>query len=651
MIQHLLHITGIELEGKTRLFPDGVSWTLRKGMNAIVGGTGLGKTTLANAALFTLFGRLNLTTSSTRPQLTHEYFHGRLGDFRPGEDPVQMTVTAKIGKHAVAVTRNLMTGRLVRVVVDKKETSPRDYETTICRLTGASDFVQHLVRLIDHLLYVSDEHYLLAWDSKSQNEIFHLLFGKSGDFDKLHALWEDAQSADSKFRNVRHQAQGVRKEIEGAGEEKPAKVSRIKAEAKALMELRLRAEEQLQAARDAESIEKINHEVARQKLEEEQERFRGLAAEVALETQDDLDRQILEEVFSAPLQSAVYWGIVELSRSRGTQTCPCCLRIPGTETRLLRQIRSVVESDGCPACGVAIEDQKPLEVSAEAQDLLEDLERSADDLRTLIVDAEAAESRLKVLREEAGRTEEVVQRARQTEWDLKSKSPSAFMEATDRRQILLGELEAQRDGLEKLRDRKVAQFTSAQERHQANFNTLFDSLREAFAEYCRLFLDEECSVELDPEGERAKRRGPQLDPLHAAFYPVVAGTPRYRPDELSEAQRLFVDLAFRMAVLAVWKKRTGQTGTLVFETPEGTVDIAYMVRVADMLRSFSNQGHTVLLTTNLNNQELLAGILRSIPSNQRRSRILNLLEVGTPRPVQREHMEKFNQIIQAAIEA
>ena len=86
---------------------------------------------------------------------------------------------------------------------------------------------------------------------------------------------------------------------------------------------------------------------------------------------------------------------------------------------------------------------------------------------------------------------------------------------------------------------------------------------------------------------------------------------------------------------------------MIIETPEGAVDIAYMGRVASMLRTFGNQGHTLIITTNLNNDIFLPEIMCAIPKPQRLSRILNLLNHGRPRKVQQTHMKQFNKILDA----
>ena len=86
---------------------------------------------------------------------------------------------------------------------------------------------------------------------------------------------------------------------------------------------------------------------------------------------------------------------------------------------------------------------------------------------------------------------------------------------------------------------------------------------------------------------------------------------------------------------------------MIVETPEGAVDLAYMERVADMLRTFSRQGHTLIVTTNLNNDVFLPELLSAHRKEDRKKRILNLLELGRPRKVQKEHSKRFEAILRS----
>ena len=64
-----------------------------------------------------------------------------------------------------------------------------------------------------------------------------------------------------------------------------------------------------------------------------------------------------------------------------------------------------------------------------------------------------------------------------------------------------------------------------------------------------------------------------------------------------------------------------------------------------MLRTFGKQGHTLIITTNLNNSIFLPEIMSARPKAERRDRMLNLLKLGRPRKVQKTHAEQFERIL------
>jgi hypothetical protein len=90
--------------------------------------------------------------------------------------------------------------------------------------------------------------------------------------------------------------------------------------------------------------------------------------------------------------------------------------------------------------------------------------------------------------------------------------------------------------------------------------------------------------------------------------------------------------------------------TLFVETPEGAVDIAYMERVAKMLRTFGEQGHIMVITTNLNNDIFLPEVMAGRAKAGRWTHVLNLLAEGNPRPVQRAQQARFDRILKLVAE-
>jgi hypothetical protein len=129
-------------------------------------------------------------------------------------------------------------------------------------------------------------------------------------------------------------------------------------------------------------------------------------------------------------------------------------------------------------------------------------------------------------------------------------------------------------------------------------------------------------------------------------YPRFYGKERGSMSQVSESQRFFLDQAFRMALITWFAERTGQLAFYIVETPEGSLDLAYERNVADMYTEFSDYGHSIIVTSNLNSSNFLRGLYKNLGDEiaGKSERTLDLLRFGHLSDVQRQerHIEAFN---------
>jgi hypothetical protein len=87
------------------------------------------------------------------------------------------------------------------------------------------------------------------------------------------------------------------------------------------------------------------------------------------------------------------------------------------------------------------------------------------------------------------------------------------------------------------------------------------------------------------------------------------GTLRSRSDEVSESQRFFIDIALRMALSEFM---ANGPATILIDTPEGSLDIAYEARAGAMFSKFA-EANKIIMTANIRSSQLvlrLAGLQR-----------------------------------------
>ena len=110
---------------------------------------------------------------------------------------------------------------------------------------------------------------------------------------------------------------------------------------------------------------------------------------------------------------------------------------------------------------------------------------------------------------------------------------------------------------------------------------------------------------------------------------------------MSESQREFIDLSFRMALMVVAAEEEAGA-TLVVDAPESSLDAVFVGRAADVLGRFASPvlGNCLLLTSNLTDGALIPRLLSYIGDSVER-RVVDLFEVAEPTAAVREFNEEY----------
>lgn len=645
MIKDWINLTRVSIEGADRLYPVGLEWSISPGINAIVGGTGLGKTTLVYAMQFAVFGKL--VTDSTE-RIEREFFKDRLTK-RSGEElekrPPLVRVEFTAGAVAFTVKRNLLSGAIVEADCNGTKVSAKKYETLLGEKIGVKDDFASLSRLQSHLFFFGESRYLLAWENRLQHELINLMLADHSTYLELEDLWTKVESADSTARNISAQASRLENDLKDLSQsESPVAELQRRSDSSQLTALRVAGEKRVAAVRkriaEDEKLEFSQTETISQLHTE----FQQDLAELEAAESDDLDDNILAAALANPTIASVRHALQEFYQTPEDRDCPSCGRagINATISRLAATAAASARSGHCIVCS------KPLPSTHAGTRVPRRLRQRTDDkaasLQGLLFQREQTRSRLAELRAEMASAQQELAKAGMNELLYVQENP-----ATTGKQIRIAieQMRKRESEAKKERAKHLASLNKALAKTNAVFDRIQSKIAKAFKKYASLYLDEPCSVKFLTESELPSKRGPQIKAPHAAFFPVVSGTTRPSAQALSDAQRSFVDLAFRMAVIDVWHQVTKGTVTMIVETPEGAVDIAYMERVATMIRTFGDQGHALIITTNLNNTIFLPQVMARWPRAERAEHILNLLEKGKPRPVQTAHKRHFEAILKA----
>jgi hypothetical protein len=248
---------------------------------------------------------------------------------------------------------------------------------------------------------------------------------------------------------------------------------------------------------------------------------------------------------------------------------------------------------------------------------------------------------------------------------------AAIVERTSRLNVLVRmlppeetELHTQRDALSVLRARLVSL-----EKELANKRTAFHSfldeenrtlvqqaelIQAAFSRSAAGFLLEECRLVWAPQRGPLGQSGELMD--FPAFGIEMSGasfpTPirRAGPNEVSESQREFIDLAFRMALIEV--AGISGIGSIVMDAPESSLDAVFVTRAADVLARFAapDRGNRLLITSNLVDGRLLPSLLAATTTNENRNEgMVNLFDIAEPTAAVREMRQDYLRALNAML--
>lgn len=159
------------------------------------------------------------------------------------------------------------------------------------------------------------------------------------------------------------------------------------------------------------------------------------------------------------------------------------------------------------------------------------------------------------------------------------------------------------------------------------------SISDIFRDFAEAFLRLPCKLSLDNVNKNVK-----------LFVPVIDNKPRYDAEELSESQRFFIDYSFRMSILGFFYNGPS---FYICETPDSSLDLSYEENAATTLLKYIEKPNSLILTSNLNNSAFIKFLIKKTTKIS----VLNLLRYGKISAVQTTHqaLQNLSNEIEAMI--
>ncbi|SKA88446.1 AAA domain-containing protein [Prosthecobacter debontii] len=602
----------------------------------IIGGNGLGKTTMLQSIMFAVAGGADKDAFSDAGQLWNQkYFSKRLTKPKDAE----VRVIMMLGQTKIEVRRGLDNPKVRGVRINDAEpvnstNAEALYEATVVKASNCNSF-RDFKFLMHRLCYLPEDRHSLVWDVEGQLGVSLLVCGESADDEIIRGHIQRWRKADTEMRHthvsVTHLEERLAKAL-SAQKKQPAKPPKEQAEETKKQFEKAKA----QLTHTTEAIVELTSKMNRAVVQ-----LQEISAVIEAEEQN-LDEH--EEAFtlSCMLDQERADSALALQKMLIHKQCPFCTK---KSTELTSRAASNLDKGLCPICGQHHTTEQP--------------DRQITDLRKQLAPKYRKRAALQETLDHYQHQIRALQRQRNLQGakldDLSVKLPR--IRATDT------ELDTGTESISQIR-KLLAAYTADYERKQTATQLLkseldfaysriaaskfarFSEIQDRVAIYATKFLGIKCTFESVPS-KAVDKNSPFAFPL---LVPSFKGIRRTQSTQCSESQAFFLDIAFRMALIDLVEKHSGYGSTFICETPENALDLAYADNVAEMFNQFRAAGCYALLTANLQAGGVAEPLLKKIkPLGERKLRAFNMLSHAELSGVQKRKRPdldtQFNKLI------
>ena len=612
----------------------GLHVRFRPGLTLVVGANGLGKTTLITLMFRMLVGAFDIPQLGVGDELgfrrlaagpvtptQRSMFAARVADRAA---TATATLEYRLGSATVAVERRLDTLALRSATLGGLAFEDEAaFQAAVAEHAGLGSFGDFIL-MLRYLVFYFEDRRQLVWDASAQRQLLRMLFLPPDVALRWTEMERSILQNDSRMRNFQAVVGKAEKMLAG-GLAKASAAGELRAELQALEALQDPARQKL------EDLERLTDELDRRRQDarllnqsakqERESRFRALehAKLVAIEAR-----------FPGRLETGRYM-IAHL------MTEESCLVCGSHAPEAARMYAHRLEGGRCVVCDSDLSRSEsivePREVADERVSKADRLLGAAD--RELVGSARERESsEADFDRHTADMTllrSEIATRSARLSQIIDLLPPD---EAVLRNQRT--ELAAIRGTLEEMKAdlvRERLEFRGFVEDCTAALLSSSGEVVDEFERFAGTFLSERVSltwtsrsVAVGQGGEAIPFPAFELNMTGSDFGDTVR---RAGPGDVSESQREFIDLAFRMALMKV---AGGGASGLVIDTPESSLDAVFARRAADTLLRFGQQdGNGVLVTSNLVEGSLLPTLVQAIArSRNKKDRLVDLFKLARP---------------------
>ena len=613
---------------------DGLRIKFCPGLTLVVGANGLGKTTLITLIFRMLAGPFDIPQlrsgvalgyrrleAKKIPLRQRKMFAARVSD-RATRATARLEVS--LGSIPVTIERSLSNLILLTAQVGDKSCETEEcFQAHIMEAAGLGSFGDFIL-MLRYLVFYFEDRRQLVWDPSAQRQLLRMLYLPPDLAQRWTSMERSILANDSRMRNFRAVVGREEKHLTKALAQR-SDVPSLRAELQTLETLQESDRTRLNELEGStEDLDQHRQEARLAYLRAKQERetrFRALEYAKLL---------AIDARFPGKLETGRYMLTHLLSEN-------ACLLCGTVSPQAAQEYANRLSSDRCLVCDTPLSSSdRILETRIVADKRVARAERNfkaAD--RELIAstrERQAAETQFDHHNSEMTQLRsEIATRTARLAQIVKFLPPK---EADIRKQRM--ELASIRGRLESMKSELTQERLDFHDFVKQCSEDLFacsESIVESFTEFASKFLSEKISLTWTSRAASVGQGGQAIPfpafELNMSGGDFVQTVRRTSPNDVSESQREFIDLSFRMALM---RTAGSSAAGLVIDAPESSLDAVFAKRAGETLIGFSKDaGNTVVVTSNLIEGNLLPTLIKGISvTPEKRARLVDLIEVAHP---------------------
>lgn len=661
---------------------NGIAHDFNRGVHVVVGINSIGKTTLLVLLYRALLGPFDQHKSdevgllgsqhSLSAWRSKRYFQSRVRD---GAIKATIEIDVSFGDRVLTIRRRIRDLKIVFLAVNGQEyeTTQDNYEALILELSGVATFFDFFA-ILKYLAFYLEERTELIWDRRSQFDMFRILLFDTHAAAAASKAYDEVQAADSRYRNRRAIVGNDRNNLTDL-EAKAGYAQTI--EFRALQAVVAKGEE-----RDTEQsakIEETKQLLETTRLSREKALLDLQEAQYALE----LEEQAHYRRLFPDLKETAEYVFLGLLGGSG------CLVCGTTDSNVADHLREKLEAHLCPICNSPAVRHEKVTTSADfSRARLRTLKGKVDQLRSAVrvaseeIDLYEAAHRQLLERREQDRAEWLAKRS-----ELALLGPIDIPDDSELESLRAAVKEGERElaSLKETQNEAESVYRRILQRQQGNIDSATKTIRRLFRQFASVVLAERCDLSIKSDyrsigQEGEKFRFPYFEVMMTSGVFDQSLSSRENADAVSESQREFLDIAFRLALIeAVAGASTDSM--IVLETPESSLDSLFIAKAGEVFRRYAEnprRKNVLIASTNLNNEQMLPALLGTqraptrsrmtrsqvemrpanqstqlaappIPKAQRSSRVINLLDLAAPNAALRQYRGHYTRLLRRAL--